>query len=143
MKLIRAGVDVAKSVFQVHAVDRHDQPRWRAKLRRSEWLDALSEHLAPGAEVGMEACASAHHWGRALQARGWPNFPLLDRPGARAGRRRDAYPAHALSLPHPGKARDDRPQISRPLQCPSRPPRRLLSPPLRPPPCGGTHFKLL
>lgn len=48
MKLSRAGVDVAKSVFQVHAVDRHDQPRWRAKLRRSEWLDALSEHLAPG-----------------------------------------------------------------------------------------------
>ena len=71
MKLSRAGVDVAKSVFQVHAVDRHDQPGWRAKLRRSEWLDALSEHLAPGAEVGMEACASAHHWGRALQERGF------------------------------------------------------------------------
>ena len=71
MKLSRAGVDVAKSVFQVHAVDLHDQPRWRTKLRRSEWLDALSEHLAPGAEVGMEACASAHHWGRALQERGF------------------------------------------------------------------------
>ncbi len=71
MKLSRAGVDVAKSVFQVHAVDRHDQPRWRVKLKRSEWLDALSEHLAPDAEVGMEACVSAHHWGRALQERGF------------------------------------------------------------------------
>ncbi|MHB8455606.1 MAG: hypothetical protein ACYDDO_13145 [Acidiferrobacterales bacterium] len=53
MKLNRAGVDVAKSVFQAHAVDRHDQPRWKAKLRRSEWLNALSEHLAPGALVSF------------------------------------------------------------------------------------------
>ena len=49
MKLSRAGVDVAKSVCQVHAVDRHDQSGWRAKLRRGEWLDALNEHFAPGA----------------------------------------------------------------------------------------------
>ena len=34
-------------------------------------LDALSERLAPGAEIGMEACASAHHWARELQKRGY------------------------------------------------------------------------
>ena len=62
MKITRAGVDIAKSVFHVHAVDRHDQLRWQAKLKRGQWLDALSERLVPGAEVGMEACASAHHW---------------------------------------------------------------------------------
>jgi transposase len=71
MNLSRAGVDIAKSVFHVHAVDRHDQPGWQARLRRSEWLDALCKRLAPGAEVGMEACASAHHWGRKLQERGF------------------------------------------------------------------------
>jgi transposase len=71
MNLSRAGVDIAKSVFHVHAVDRREQPRWRAKLKRAEWLDTLCQHLAPGAEVGMEACASAHHWARQLQERGF------------------------------------------------------------------------
>ena len=71
MKITRAGVDIAKSVFHVHAVDRHDQLRWQAKLKRGQWLDALSERLVPGGEVGMEACASAHHWSRELQQRGF------------------------------------------------------------------------
>lgn len=71
MKITRAGVDIAKSVFHIHAVDRHDRPQWQAKLKRSEWLEALCNRIAPGAEVGMEACASAHHWGRELQKRGF------------------------------------------------------------------------
>jgi transposase len=71
MKITRAGVDIAKSVFHVHGVDRQAQPQWQAKLTRAVWLDALCEQLAPGAEVGMEACASAHHWGRELQKRGF------------------------------------------------------------------------
>ena len=71
MKITRAGVNIAKSVFHVHAVDRQEQPRWQSKLKRGEWLDALCEQLAPNAQVGMEACASAHHWGRELQRRGF------------------------------------------------------------------------
>ena len=71
MKITRAGVDIAKAVFQVHGVDCHDQPQWQVKLRRGQWLEALCERLAAGAEVGMEACASAHHWGRELQKRGF------------------------------------------------------------------------
>ncbi len=71
MKITRAGVDIAKSVFHVHGVDSHDKPLWQAKLKRGKWLDALCSRLAPGAEVGMEACASAHHWGRELQKRGY------------------------------------------------------------------------
>jgi transposase len=71
MKITRAGIDIAKSVFHIHAVDRHDRPQWQAKLKRNEWLDALCDRLAPGAEVGMEACASAHHWARELQKRGF------------------------------------------------------------------------
>ena len=64
MEITRAGVDIAKSVFQVHGVDCHDQPQWQVKLRRGQWLEALCNRLAAGAKVGMEACASAHHWGR-------------------------------------------------------------------------------
>ena len=71
MNITRVGVDIAKSVFHVHAVDRHESTQWQAKLKRNEWLDALSERLAPGAEIGMEACASAHHWARELQKRGY------------------------------------------------------------------------
>lgn len=71
MEIIRVGVDIAKSVFHVHAVDRNGQPQWRAKLKRSTWLDMLCERLAPGVEIGMEACASAHHWGRELHKRGF------------------------------------------------------------------------
>ena len=71
MKITRAGVDIAKSVFHIHAVDRRDHPQWQAKLKRDEWLGALCARLAPGAEVGMEACGSAHHWGRELQKRGF------------------------------------------------------------------------
>jgi transposase len=71
MNITRAGVDIAKSVFHIHAVDAHDKLQWRAKLQRSHWLDALCEHVAPGAEIGMEACASAHHWARELQKRGY------------------------------------------------------------------------
>jgi len=71
MKITRAGVDIAKSVFHVHAVDRHDQPQWQAALKRGQWLEALCVRLVPGSEVGMEACASAHHCGRELQKRGY------------------------------------------------------------------------
>ena len=71
MKITRAGVDIAKSVFQVHGVDCHDKPLWQVKLKRSQWLEALCNRLVPGAEVGMEACASARHWGRELQKRGF------------------------------------------------------------------------
>jgi len=71
MDITRVGVDIEKSVFHVHAVDRHGATVWQAKLKRNQWLAALSERLAPGAEIGMEACASAHHWARELQRRGY------------------------------------------------------------------------
>lgn len=71
MNITRVGVDIAKSVFHIHAVDGRDKLVWQAKLKRDQWLAALSERLAPGAEIGMEACASAHHWARELQRRGY------------------------------------------------------------------------
>jgi len=71
MKLIRVGVDLAKNVFQVHGVDRSEKPVWRRKLSRGSWLNTLLETVEPGCEIGMEACAGAHHWARQLQQRGY------------------------------------------------------------------------
>lgn len=71
MKIMRVGVDLAKNVFQVHGVDRHEKVVWRRKLNREEWLRVLLEKIEPGCEIGMEACGGAHHWARLLQAKGF------------------------------------------------------------------------
>jgi transposase len=71
MKLMRVGVDLAKNVFQVHGVDRNEKPVWRRRLSRKKWLNVLLETVEPGCEIGMEACGSAHHWARQLQAQGF------------------------------------------------------------------------
>ena len=71
MKITRVGVDLAKNVFHVHGIDRAEQPVWQRRLRREKWLAAVLEKVQPGCEVGMEACAGAHHWARELQSRGY------------------------------------------------------------------------
>jgi transposase len=71
MKIIRVGIDLAKNVFQVHGVDRHEKVVLRRKLNRAEWLKVLLEKIEPGCEIGMEACGGAHHWARQLQAKGY------------------------------------------------------------------------
>ena len=72
MKTIsRVGVDIAKNVFHIHGVDRHDQIQWQAKLSRSKWLSELCQRLLPHAEIGMEACAWAHDWARQLKEKGF------------------------------------------------------------------------
>ena len=62
------GLDLAKSVFQVHGTDEDGRPVMRKKFRRGQMLGFFSE-LSP-CLVGMEACASAHYWARELQALG-------------------------------------------------------------------------
>ncbi|MGO1395433.1 MAG: hypothetical protein ACTHU9_07185, partial [Halomonas sp.] len=71
MNISRVGVDIAKSVFHVHGVDRHEKPQWRGKYTRAKWLEAVCQRVPQGATIGMEACASAHYWARELQARGY------------------------------------------------------------------------
>lgn len=71
MNITRAGVDIAKSVFRVHCVDRHEQSPRQANLRRTYWLDSLCKRVAPGAKIGMETSAYSHYWGRELQKRGY------------------------------------------------------------------------
>jgi len=62
------GLDIAKSVFQVHGVDADGRVVLRRKLKR-RYVVAFFEKLAP-CLVGIEACASSHHWARQLQALG-------------------------------------------------------------------------
>ena len=62
------GLDIAKSVFQVHGVDAGGQVVIRRQLKR-RYVLAFFEKLPP-CLVGIEACASSHHWSRELQALG-------------------------------------------------------------------------
>ena len=64
MQAIRFGIDLAKSVFQVHGVDACDQVVVQRQLRRGQVLKFFSRQ-AP-ALIGMEACGSAHYWAREL-----------------------------------------------------------------------------
>lgn len=62
------GLDIAKSVFQVHGVDAAGQVIIRRQLKR-RYVLAFFQKLPP-CVVGIEACASSHHWSRELQALG-------------------------------------------------------------------------
>src|SRR5262249_12731239 len=62
------GLDIAKSVFQVHGIDAQGNVVTRRQLRRRQVLPFFKK-LAP-CLVGMEACATSHHWSRQLQALG-------------------------------------------------------------------------
>ena len=62
------GLDIAKSVFQVHGVDAVGQVVIRRQLKR-RYVLKFFEKLSP-CLVGIEACASSHYWSRELQALG-------------------------------------------------------------------------
>ena len=62
------GLDIAKSVFQVHGVDSAGSVIIRKRVGRTRLLEFFA--ALPSCLVGIEACPSAHHWGRELQALG-------------------------------------------------------------------------
>src|SRR6201995_1039177 len=65
-EVITIGLDIAKSVFQVHGVDESGSVVIRKRVSRAKML-AFFGSLKP-CLVGIEACPAAHHWGRELQA---------------------------------------------------------------------------
>jgi transposase len=68
MQVSTVGLDIAKNVFQVHGIDDHGRTVLRRKVRRDQLLK-----LFGGFEpclVGIEACATAHHWARELASLG-------------------------------------------------------------------------
>lgn len=82
------GLDLVKKVFQVHAIGSDGAVLGRQKLRRAEVIGFFRD--LPGCVVGMEACASCHHWARELIALGH-EVPLMP----------PAYVSPMLSLERP------------------------------------------
>src|ERR1700750_3486365 len=64
MQITTIGLDIAKNVFQVHGIDAAEKVIVRKKIRGGQII-AFFEALAP-CLVGMEACATSHHWAREL-----------------------------------------------------------------------------
>jgi transposase len=64
MQAIRFGIDLAKSVFQIHGVSATGEVVVRRQLRREQMLKFFAKQ--PPALIGMEACGSAHYWAREL-----------------------------------------------------------------------------
>ena len=64
MQITTIGLDLAKSVFQVHAVDAEGHVVVRKALRRAQVLSFFAR--LPSCLVGMEACGTSHHWAREL-----------------------------------------------------------------------------
>lgn len=62
------GVDLAKSVFQVHGASINGEVQFQRKLSRQAFLTLMARH--PAAAVVMEACGSAHYWSRVLSGFG-------------------------------------------------------------------------
>ena len=65
MNITTVGIDLAKNVLQVHGVDARGTVVLRRQLRRDQ-VTAFFAKLPP-CLIGIEACASAHYWGRTLE----------------------------------------------------------------------------
>ena len=70
MKITTIGIDLAKSVFQVHGVDERGKTVLKKQLKRAQ-MAAFFANLSP-CLVGMEACGGAHHRARGLRSPGKP-----------------------------------------------------------------------
>ena len=64
MQITTIGLDLAKSVFQVHGVDTTGQVVVRKSLRRAQMLPFFAK--LPPCLVGIEACGTSHYWARQL-----------------------------------------------------------------------------
>ena len=67
-QITTVGLDLAKNVFQVHGIDETGAGMLRKRLRRGQVLTFFAR--LPRCLIGMEACATAHHWARELRSLG-------------------------------------------------------------------------
>ena len=67
--ITRVGIDLAKKIFHVTAMDESGQMAERKRFRRAQ-LQSYLALLPPGCVVAMEACGNSHHWGRLAQCQG-------------------------------------------------------------------------
>jgi len=68
MKITTVGLDLAKNVFHVVCFNDRNKEVKKRMLRRNQMLEFFTQ--LPSCQVGMEACASSHYWGRELRALG-------------------------------------------------------------------------
>ena len=68
-EVVRVGVDLAKRVLQVNAVDASGRMVANRAMPRDKFLPCCAQ-LPPGCRVAMEASSSAHHWARKLGVMG-------------------------------------------------------------------------
>ncbi|SDL50508.1 hypothetical protein SAMN04488026_11289, partial [Aliiruegeria lutimaris] len=66
MKDMMVGVDLAKSVFQVHVASRTGEVQYRKKLSRKQFCAFMAQQ-EPSLVI-FEACGSAHYWAREMEA---------------------------------------------------------------------------
>ena len=96
MQVTTIGLDLAKNVFQVHGITQDDEVAFNRPLRRAQLLSFFSK-LEP-CLIGMEACSSAHHWGRELTDLGHEVRlipPIYVKPYVKRGKS-DAIDAEAI-----------------------------------------------
>src|SRR5690606_21004454 len=96
MKITTIGLDLAKLVFQVHGVNAQGHTVLTRQLRR-EQVSAFFAKLPP-CRIGLEACASSHHWGRLLRDQGHDVrliAPQFVRPDVKSSKD-DAHGAQAM-----------------------------------------------
>src|SRR3954452_23572052 len=97
MQITTVGLDLAKHLFQVHAVDEAGVVVLRRQLRRAQVMGFFAK--LPACTVGMEACATAHHWAREIGALGHTVQlvpPRYVKPYLKRGKKNDAVDAEAI-----------------------------------------------
>lgn len=104
MKITTVGMDLAKNVMQVHGIDERGKAVLRKRLRR-EQVSRFFANLPP-CLIGMEACASAHHWGRTLQRFGHTVRLCCDGTRLLRWRRRASWTSSPIRSPVAAVATD-------------------------------------
>ena len=110
MSITMIGLDIAKSVFQLHGIDASGMVRLKRKLRRSELIAFFEQQ--PRCTVVMEACGAAHHWARVLGGLGYEAklmAPEAIKPFAMRGKKNDAAEPRRSAPPRPDPMRSSWP----------------------------------
>ncbi len=68
MNITTLGIDLAKDVFQLHAIDERGKTLLTKRVKRHKLADEIAK--LPICKIGMEACGGAHYWARRFQAMG-------------------------------------------------------------------------
>ena len=68
MKVTILGIDLAKSIFQLHGVDAHGKVALQKRVTRAKLRETIAQ--LPACLIGMEACSSAQYWAREFQQLG-------------------------------------------------------------------------